>query len=131
LAQSVYHLYIKSQVWIPILLFLPAILSSTFLGLAVSALARSQTETLVAAAGYFFALALLTGFFYPIDQSPTAVQALSTLFPLTQLRPAMNSWMLGEGTVPHLWSTVGWAVVQSFAYSLVAVLAFRNMRKSM
>lgn len=131
LAQSVYHLYIKSQAWTPIVLLLPAVLSSTFLGIAVSALARSQSQVLLAAAGYFLALALLTGFFYPIDQGPVAVRTLSELFPLTQLRPALNFWMLGDGTMPHLWRATFHGVGQCVGYAIVAMFAYRRMLREL
>ena len=103
LVHIVYGLYIKAGVAGFLLYLLLPILSSTLLGLLVSALARSQVQTVMASAIYFFCLLLLSGFLFPPEVSSVAVQAIARLFGLFFLIDTANAWFFGaslQGKLP-------------------------------
>lgn len=97
LAQLMYGVLIKSGLPGVVLLITPAILSSTFLGIVVSTLARSQSQSFIWAAVYFLTLALFSDVLYPINESSWIIRGLSTFSPLTFIHGWLNAWMLGAG----------------------------------
>jgi ABC-type Na+ efflux pump permease subunit len=124
--QFAYHLYVKAGVtWFSLLLLLP-MLSSAFLGLGVSALSRSQSQTMMAAAVYFFCLLLLSGFLYSIDESAPVVQFVSALFGLTYLLDVVNTWMFGGSVVETLPRPLTALTVQCVAYGAFAWATWKH-----
>jgi ABC-type multidrug transport system permease subunit len=126
LAQSVYHMHVKSGLVYIIMFLVPALLSPTLLGLALSAMATSQSQAMISSAIYFLALTLLSGFLYPIGESAYVVQALSKLFPLTFVHPVLNAWMFGGYPTPYLTEALYWLSFQCVLYGVLAALAFRR-----
>jgi ABC-type multidrug transport system permease subunit len=124
LAQPFYHVDVKSGLLQIALFLLPALLSSTLLGLAVSAVANSQPQSMMSSAIYFLALTLLTGFLYPLSQGSALIQGLSKLFPLTFVSPVLNAWMFGAHFSPFLLEAVMWLSFQCVFYGILALLAF-------
>ena len=125
--QSAYHVYVKSGALAFFLFLLLPLLSSALLGLAVSALAHTQTQTVMAAAVYFFCLLLLSGFLYPADESSAAIRTISYLFGLTHLLPPAHAWMFGAGITRGLGSASLVLAVQCAAYAAVAWTAWRRL----
>ena len=125
-AQSIYGLEVKPGVLEVVLFLLPALLGSTLAGLSVSALANSQTQAMVAAALYFLALALLTGFLLPLGEASTLVRTMSKFFPLTFVLPVVRAWMFGADPLPQIVRSSGWLLQQCFLFGVTAVWGFRR-----
>ena len=111
-------------------LMLIGLITSACLGLAVSTRVRSQQHAYVVSAIYLLSLILLTGFFYPLDQSTWAVQAVSWLFPLTHLIHPLEAWISrGTSTSVFLMNAV-WLVCQCIAAVAIAYLSLLWARKN-
>ena len=128
LMQSVYGLQIKAGVVWVVLFLLPALLGSALLGLAVSATVKSHAQSTIAAAVYFFGMSLLSGFFYRVEQASPIVQALSTAFPLTFVRPFLKAWSVGGVTFGV---DAGGAGVLWLQCAVIAVIAAAAVRRAM
>jgi ABC-type multidrug transport system permease subunit len=129
LVHLVHGVQVKAGLLAVIGLVLPAILASTALGLAVSALVRSQAQAMLAASIYFLVLLLFSGFIYPLDHATPLVQNLALLLPLTHILPAFRAWMFGG------WATVDARVPMTFLladtllYGVFAAVAFQRLRR--
>jgi ABC-type multidrug transport system permease subunit len=118
--QATYQIYIKSDaVLFGLFLILP-ILSSALLGLIVSAVARTQTQTLLAATVYFLGLLLLSGFLYPLEGSATLVQTLSRFFSFTYLVDPAYTWIFGGDFKRVLSAPLAGLLIQCLAYAVIA-----------
>lgn len=130
LVESLYDIHIKvDALWILVYL-IPALLSSTFIGLFISSIAENQSQTLMASGIYFLVLLLLSGFLYPVTASTELIQYISMSSPLTYLRPTLDAWMLGAdiSTLPN--EAFHWMSIQAIVYGIISVLAFRyTLRK--
>jgi ABC-type multidrug transport system permease subunit len=126
IAQTVYHIDVKVRVLSMMAFLLPALLSSTFLGLTVSSLATSQSQALMASAVYFLMLALFTGLLTPIGEASVGIQAFSKLFPLTFVYPSLTAWVFGVPNVPGLLHASLWLVAQAAFYLLITIVAYRR-----
>jgi len=125
LTQSFYSLHLKSGVLRMILFLLPAILSSALLGLTISALSKSQAQTVVSSALYFLGLLLLTGFVYPLERASSVIRALAHLFPLTFVKPTLKGWMQGVQPLELREPSVAlW--VQCAFFAFLTLLAVRD-----
>ena len=123
-AESVYSIQVKSGFPAMLLLFLPAILATAFLGLTVSALARAQAQIGQASALFFLAITLLTGFFVPLEEASLLIRGLSQLFPLTIVLPVFKAWTVGAQPSGYALA-LGTAWVQCLVYSVLALAAVR------
>lgn len=118
--QTAYQIYIKSDaVLFGLFLTLP-ILSSALLGLAISAVARTQSQILLAAAVYFLCLLLLSGFLYPLEGSATQVRVLSHVFSFTYLVDPAYSWLFGGDFKRVLPVPVRYLLLQCLVYAVLA-----------
>lgn len=130
LLETVFALYIKAGLTALLLFVAPAILASTLLGLAVSAAATSQAQTILAAALYFLCLLVLSGFLYPLEESAAAIRWLSQLFPLTFLLRPLNGWMFGAGLGPGAAAdTLRLLALCGFYGGLAALLYWRLLKR--
>jgi len=122
--QAVYGLYVKADVVLFLLFMVLPILSSTLLGLLVSALARSQVQTVMASAIYFFCLLLLSGFLFPTEAGANAVQLVTRLFGLTYLLDPANAWFFGADPFRdmHLMPLL----IQCLVYAALAGFTWRS-----
>jgi ABC-type multidrug transport system permease subunit len=125
LIQSVYGIQIKPGFMGIFGLFLPAVMATALLGLAVSALARAQAQVGMASALYFLAITLLTGFLLPLEASSVLIRGLSLLFPLTAVFPVFKSWAVGADPGGAYASALGLLLAQCVAYGALALGALR------
>ena len=129
LVQLVHGMQVKSGLLAAAALLVPAVLASTFLGLAVSALARSQAQAMLSASIYFLVLLLFSGFVYPLENSAPLVRQAAMLLPLTHILAPFRAWMFGAWSTVAWMPPAGWLVTEALAYGLLAALAFRRMRR--
>ena len=125
LVQSVYRIYVKPGIIETLGVFvLPALLSSTFVGLAVSSVIRSQSQAMLSSAICFLYLTLFSGFLFPIAEASKPLQWISKLSPLTFLHPVLDAWMFGAGRVPNAPEVLLCLVLQSLVYGGLALATF-------
>ena len=79
----------------------PAMLTSAFLGIAASNVARSQLRAYFVSVLYVFCLIFLTGLVFPIPDSTAVVQWASAVLPLTFSLPFLETWLV-HGTPADL-----------------------------
>lgn len=106
-----------------------AMLSSAFLGLAISTFLRSHQNIYLASAIYLLCLILLTGIFFPLSQASIPVVVISKLFPLTFSAPPFASWMstgTSVGSYPNETLFLG---IQCAGYFFLSMLSFHWEKK--
>jgi ABC-type transport system involved in multi-copper enzyme maturation permease subunit len=124
--QSCYHLYIRPLYLIGTVM-IPAMLASTLAGLAVSAAVESEFQAMMSVAVYFLGSVLLSGFLLPTEQGSGIVRAIARLLPLTFLRPGLDAWMLGMGSLDNLYALVTPLLGECLIYLCLAVVLCRRM----
>lgn len=106
-----------------------AILVSTLLGLAASALVRAQFQAYLLSSVYAFCLIFLTGLLFPLEQATETVRFASWFLPLTFSRePLEQAMLLGAPAWPfgrEAWWLVGQCVV-SAALAVASLTIARN-----
>lgn len=124
-----YHEYIKAD---PFLgghfLGLPT-LSAALMGLIVSALARTQTQTLLISSVYFLGLLLLSSFLYPLEGSAELIQRVSHFFAFTYVVDPSNAWIFGGDFKRELGEPLLFLAAQCVIYGFIAWLACRWQRR--
>jgi ABC-type multidrug transport system permease subunit len=127
LLQSVYGIGVKAGIVLAMLFLIPPILSSTFLGLLVSATLRSQSQALIALFLYLLGLTLLSGLFYPIEEASKWIQVFSKLIPSTFIPPSLNAWMYGAPAASKMAEASPWLVGQSLAFGALSLIAYQRL----
>ncbi len=109
-------------VWLSLLF----IISGLALGLLVSTIAQTQRQAQQITSMLLMFAILLTGFIYPREAMPSAVQAIGSLIPLTFFTCiARGIFSKGIG-ITFLWSDVFSLVVYSAVTVALAVLTFKR-----
>jgi len=129
LVQLVYGVQVKAGLLDVLRLLLPAVLASTFLGLAVSALAHSQAQAMLSASIYFLVLLLFSGFIYPLDRATPLVREFALLLPLTHILPAFRAWTFGGWSTINPGPATTLIALNAVAYGLFAAGAFYWLRR--
>lgn len=128
-ADWVYAIHVKAGAFLLLAYLVPALLAASLLGIVVSSLARTQTQTLIVSGLYFLGMTLLSGFLYPLENASALVRYLSNLFPLTFVRPALHEWWLGAGSPEFLSVSTGTLWVLCLLFGLAAVFATDRGRR--
>lgn len=118
-----FHVPIRGSV--PLLLELSAIyvVSSLALGLLISTVARTQQEAMFLTYFLFLPFIFLSGFFFPIDAMPKALQIVSMFVPLKYVLIIVRGVILKGVGLPELHNAV-WAI-SAFAVVLIVIAASR------
>lgn len=124
--EFIYHIHIKSRFPEMMLIVFLGILASTLLGLAVSAVGRSQFQAVIASSVYFLLITLFSGFLFPLDEGAPLVQWISNWIPLTFINQILEGWMQGAGFIPETKAAVQRLAVQCLAFGGAAALLFRH-----
>lgn len=128
-SETLFDIHVKSGLLETFSIQLLAMLASTLLGLAASAIVRSELQAYLISALYLMCLILLTGFIYPIDQAMPLVQIVSRLFPLTFSQEPLATWML-QGTNAFVFKEEGaWLVAQCSVFFALASVSFFAVRQ--
>lgn len=104
-----------------------ALFASTFLGMAASSVARSQSQATAASAAWFLWLLLASGVLIPLEQSSPTLAVLSLLSPLTAVHELLNAWMFGAPWSDHAAGALAPLILQFALFGLVAWLAYTRM----
>lgn len=131
LSQTVYGLHVKSGLFEIGIMVLPGIAASAWLGLAVSASAASQSQAMLAAAIYFLALTMLSGFLFPVAEASWVIQRLSNLLPLTFVHPVLQAWMFGDSPLTRMPDNIGWLLTQLTGYGALTAVVYRRLLRRM
>jgi ABC-2 type transport system permease protein len=95
------------------------------LGLAVSGLAKTEESVPALVQAVSFPMMFLAGVFWPIENFPPAVQAVSRLLPLTFLGDGLRQVMVGGASLNPLWLDYFALAVWGAITALLAVRLFR------
>src|SRR5688572_3370100 len=105
------------------LLFIAASLG---LGLFVSTLAQTQFQAFQLAFVTMLPSILLSGFMFPFEGMPKAVQWIAEVLPLTHFNVIIRGVMLRGAELPELWPQLGKLTLFLVAMLLIAVTRFRK-----
>lgn len=95
------------------------------LGLAVSGLAKTEESVPALVQAVSFPMMFLAGVFWPIENFPPIVQALSRILPLTFLGDGLRQVMVGGAALNPLWVDYAVLAVWGAIAALLAVRLFR------
>ena len=69
---------------------------------------------------------MFSGFAWPLDQMPAAIQAVAALFPATPTLLALRILQMKTGSLGPTWPYFGWLALQFIVYLPLAVLVIRR-----
>ncbi|RYV49399.1 ABC transporter permease [Pengzhenrongella frigida] len=126
-AVGVCGMNVAGPLWAVILVaVLDAVLGAS-LGLAVSALARTEFQAVQMMPAFIFPQLILCGLIMPRDQMPAVLEAISVVLPLTYVVDAMQT-LSTDADVAAIWGDV--AVIAGFIVVAVAVGATTLRRRT-
>jgi ABC-type multidrug transport system permease subunit len=131
LTQTLYGVYLKPGSTVLFVLAAAGMVASTALALAVSAAATSQSQVTAASGLYFLALIVFTGLLVPLSESSPMIVAISRALPVTFVYPAVQSWMVGDGSSAFAVIDVAWLAAQATMYGGIAVYLFRRTTREL
>ena len=100
------------------------------LGLAASAVLRSQLHAYLASAVYVICSLLFTGFVYPLSQASEAIRAMSWFFPLTLLDNRLTAWLLDDSLpLPSSADLIPLMAAMAATALLLVLSAYRLVRR--
>lgn len=102
------------------------IVANLGLGLLVSTMARTQFQSMQMAFFLFLPSILLSGFMFPFDGMPVAVQWLAEVLPLTHFMRMIRGVMLRGATLAELWPDALALAAFTVAMMALAILRFRK-----
>ncbi|HET9473116.1 MAG TPA: ABC transporter permease [Steroidobacteraceae bacterium] len=102
------------------------IASTLGLGLFVSTLAQTQFQAFQLAFVTMLPSILLSGFMFPFEGMPKAVQWIAEVLPLTHFNVIIRGVMLRGAELPELWPQLGKLTLFLVAMLLIAVTRFRK-----
>ena len=109
-------------------LFVPFILSTAFLGLAISVLFAKRVHALLFMVFMSPVILFLSGLSWPSVSIPPALYAMAHIFPSTWMIPAylrIRVYGAGADSVNYEW---GWMLVQMVVYFILACIAYKFAR---
>jgi len=124
---GVYGMDVAGPLWAVILVGVLDAVLGTALGLAASALARTEFQAVQMMPAIILPQLILCGLVMPRDQMPAVLEAISVVLPLTYVIDAMQS-LAAEPDVAAIWGDVG--VIIGFVVVAVAVGAATLRRRT-
>ncbi len=110
-----------------LLLLLLTVFSFIGIGIIISALASEQETAMTIMMTLTFPMLFLSGALFPVQQMPTAIQAVSRFLPLTYAVNALRKCIvLGTGItgmMPEVWVMLGFGVV----FTVIAIPVFNRI----
>jgi len=95
------------------------------LGLAISGLAKTEESVPALVQAVSFPMLFLSGVFWPIENFPAPIQAVSHVLPLTFLSDGLRQVMVGGASMYPLWVDYLVLIVWTAVAGLLAVRLFR------
>jgi ABC-2 type transport system permease protein len=105
--------------------FLLGTLAFLTIGLLIGAFARTEEAANGASQLVVFPMAFLSGAFFPIDQSPGWLQAVSAIFPLRYMNDAMQDFLVRGAGPQALLVPCGALIAFTLVVGFVATKVFR------
>ncbi len=103
------------------------ILTTLGIGLFISTIAKTQQQAMmIAQFGFFIPVMYFSGFIFPIENMPTAIQYLTYLIPLRYFLDAIRNIFLKGTGMETLWFDALALAVLGVAVLSVAILRFRK-----
>jgi len=124
---GLYGMNVAGPLWAVVLVAVLDAVLGTALGLAASALARTEFQAVQMMPAIILPQLILCGLIMPRDQMPGVLEAISTVLPLTYVINAMKS-LATDPDVAGIWGDVG--VVGLFIVLAVAVGATTLRRRT-
>jgi ABC-2 type transport system permease protein len=126
-ATTVFGLPIKGSLLLLLALSLLFILTSLGLGLFVSTLAQTQQQAMMMAVFFVMVpMIFLSGFVFPIENMPPAIQAVTYLMPLRYYFTIVRGLFLKGVGLPELWDEAAALAVSAAVVFGLSVLRFRK-----
>ncbi len=127
LAIVIFGVVVHGSYLLLLLLLLLTVFSFIGIGIMISALAAEQETAMTIMMTLTFPMLFLSGALFPIQQMPTAIQAISKFLPLTYAVNALRECIvLGtgiSGMMTEIWVMVGFGVV----FTALAIPVFQRV----
>jgi ABC-2 type transport system permease protein len=122
-----FGLAVRGSILVLYLLSFLFMLTTLGLGLFVSTIARSQQQAMMISVFFIILpMVILSGFVFPIESMPPAIQAVTYLFPLRYYFVIIRGLFLKGATLAELWRESAALLVIGTAIITASVLRFRK-----
>lgn len=122
----VFHVPVRGSLGLLLLATTLFLMSSLGIGLLISTVSRTQQQAMMTAFFAIFPAMLLSGFAFPIENMPTAVQWLTTLNPLRYYMVIIRGLFLKGVGLAILWPQLAALSAIGTAVMLVAIKRFHK-----
>ena len=121
-----FHVPVRGSLGLPFLATTLFLMSALGIGLLISTVSRTQQQAMMSAFFVIFPAMLLSGFAFPIENMPLAVQWLTLANPLRYYMVIVRGIFLKGVGFSILWPHMAALAVIGLAVLLVAVERFRK-----
>ncbi len=126
LAVALFGVTIHGNILLVFALLLLGVFSFIGLGVVITSFAKDQETAMMVMMTLTFPMMFLSGVFFPIEQMPWFMQALSKVFPLTYLATALRKVMVLGAGVPVLTTELAVLIGFGIVMTAIAVPVFRR-----
>lgn len=126
LARVVFGITIKGSVLLLIFVVGLNILSYLGLALLISTISHTQQQALLTAFFIMMPCALLSGYMFPVNNMPQAVQYLTHLNPMRWGFEAITGVVIKGAVLADLWQQIMWEAIHAVSFLTIAALKFRK-----
>lgn len=128
LSISMFHVPFLGSMTLLMLCALPYIIANLSIGVAISAISKSQLEAANMANAYVLPAILLSGFMFPFYAMPTWAQWIGNLLPPSHFLRITSNIMLKEATFIEIWPDL-WPILSFFV--CIVCISFRFYRTTL
>lgn len=126
LARVVFGITVKGSVVVLIFVVGLNILSYLGLALLISTISHTQQQALLTAFFIMMPCALLSGYLFPVNNMPQAVQYLTHLNPMRWGFEAITGVVIKGAGLVDLWQQIMWEMVHAVGFLTIAAAKFRK-----
>lgn len=126
MGKFIFDVPIRGELWLIGLESLIFIASALALGVLISTISSSQqTALLLSLVGLMLPTILLSGFIFPLENMPFALQVISKLIPATWFMEIIRGIMLKGLTLSQLLKPTLILILMTFVFSLISIKNFK------
>ena len=127
LSAGLFHVAIQGSILLVFALLLLGVFSFVGLGIVITSFAKDQETAQMMMMTLMFPMMFLSGVFFPIQQMPWYMQAISRVLPLTYASQALRKVMVLGAGIPDITIELTVMIVFGAIMTAIAVPVFRRM----
>lgn len=130
LSVVIFDMPIQGSMWSLMAVCLVFLTTALTLGIFISALSSTQLIAIVISiVALFLPTMMLSGFIYPVENMPYALQIVSNVFPATWFIIAIKAIMIKGSSITTIWFELSVMGCMSLFFVLASVFMYRKVKK--